>query len=100
MSFALARLTKLREAARGRDCQARLIGICNHNPETVVLAHFRMIGITGMGYKSGSDWLGAWLCSSCHTEVDRNKSPEIQLDFAKAVFRTQAQLIEEARLEE
>ena len=29
----------LRKLAKGRDCQVRLPGICNGNPETVVLAH-------------------------------------------------------------
>ena len=62
-----ARLTK---AARGRDCQVRLPGICNGNPETVVLAHYRMAGMCGTGMKP-HDLLGAWACSACHDEIDR-----------------------------
>jgi hypothetical protein len=64
------RQTKLTRAARGRECQVRLPGICNGNPETVVLAHYRMVGISGTGMKP-HDLLGAWACSACHDEIDR-----------------------------
>lgn len=62
--------TRLTKAARGRDCQVRLPGICNGNSETVVLAHYRMAGICGAGMKP-HDLLGAWACSACHDEIDR-----------------------------
>lgn len=87
-------MSKLRALAQGRDCQARLVGICNGNQETTVLAHFRMSGLSGFGTKS-PDFIGAWLCSGCHAWVDTHKDTQTQLDFAKAVFRTQATLIEE-----
>lgn len=76
----------LRKLARGQACQIRLPG-CNSNPETTVLAHFRLSGISGMGLKP-PDWLGAWACSWCHSYVDGHKDAETQLDFAKGVFRT------------
>jgi len=41
-------MTNLRKEARGRNCQVRLPGICNGNPETTVLAHYRMAGLNGM----------------------------------------------------
>ena len=44
-------MANLRKEARGRECQVRLPGICNGNPETVVLAHYRMVGICGTGMK-------------------------------------------------
>jgi hypothetical protein len=49
-----------------------------------------------MGMKS-PDLIGAWACDACHQQVDRaaRGDPETQLDFARAVFRTQAQLINE-----
>lgn len=39
---------------------------CNHNPETVVLAH---LGGGGMGRKR-NDLHGAFCCSSCHDVLD------------------------------
>jgi hypothetical protein len=69
----------------------RLPNICNHNPETVVLAHFRLIGTSGLGLKP-EDWQGSWCCSSCHTWVDSHKDAETQLAFAHGVFRTLAAL--------
>jgi len=59
--------TKLTKSARGRECQVRLPGICNHDPEKVVLAH---LNGGGMGTKH-PDLFGAFACSSCHDEIDR-----------------------------
>ncbi len=50
--------TKLTKAARGRECQVRIPGVCNGNPETVVLAHYRLAGTCGVGQKP-SDLQGA-----------------------------------------
>lgn len=90
-------MTNLRKLAKGRECQIRLAGICNHNPETVVLAHLRMMNLSAMG-KKAPDWLGAWACSACHSCVDTHHDAQTQLDFAKAVFRTQAILFKEGAL--
>jgi hypothetical protein len=83
---------KLREYARGQDCQIRLPGICNGNPETTVLAHFRMAGISGMGIKS-PDVLGAHACSDCHGYVDTHHDIETRLSFLEGVIRTISLLI-------
>ncbi|TDF41921.1 DUF1364 domain-containing protein [Alteromonadaceae bacterium M269] len=59
--------TKLRNSARGQECQLRIPGICNHNPETTVLAH---VGEdSGMGMKA-SDLEAAFGCSACHDAID------------------------------
>jgi hypothetical protein len=78
----------LRKAARDRDCQVRLAGVCNHNPETTVLAHVRQIGISGFGIKC-PDILGAWACSACHAYCDSHHDAETNAAFAEGVFRTQ-----------
>lgn len=62
-------MANLRKEARGRECQVRIYGICNGNPETTVLAHYRMAGICGTGMKP-DDLIGAWACSDCHAEID------------------------------
>lgn len=88
---------RLRALARDRDCQIRLPGVCLQSRETVVLAHFRLSGVSGLSFKS-PDFIGAWACAACHTYVDTHKDAQTQLDFAKAVFRTQAKLIEEGEV--
>jgi len=88
---------RLSKEARGRECQGRIPGACNFNSETTVLAHFRLIGISGLGIKAPS-WCGAWLCSGCHTLVDSCKDDDVQLDFAKAVLRTLGILFTEGKL--
>ena len=77
----------------------RLEGICDHNPETTVLAHIRMPGISGMGIKA-DDLLGAWACSSCHDAVDRRSHTDLDRDYVRlahleGMVRTIAQLRKE-----
>ncbi|MBU0703813.1 MAG: DUF1364 domain-containing protein [Chloroflexi bacterium] len=89
---------KLREEARGRDCQVRLPGICNGNPETVVLAH---LNGAGMGRKH-HDLHGAWCCSSCHDEIDRRTrimdAEAARLAHLEGVIRTQIVLLSEGKI--
>lgn len=73
---------KLRKAARGRECMVRLPGVCNHNPETTVLAHVRLAGVSGMGMKA-DDLLGAWACSSCHDAIDRRGHLDLERDYVR-----------------
>jgi hypothetical protein len=93
---------KLRNEARNRDCMVRLPGICTHNPETVVLAHVRMAGISGMGLKA-DDLLGAWACSSCHDAIDRRAHTDLDRDSVRlahleGVIRTIATLRREGKV--
>lgn len=83
----------LRQLARGQTCQIRLPGICNYNPETTVLAHYRLLGLSGMGFKN-YDLIAAWACSNCHAYVDTHKDDSTCAAFAEGVFRTQAKIID------
>lgn len=92
------RQTKLTKAARGRECQVRIPGVCNGNPETTVLAHYRMAGTCGVGYKP-NDLQGAWACSACHDACDGRRSDigrgQARQYHAEGVMRTQALLLRE-----
>lgn len=87
--MAKPKMTKIRESAEGEDCQVRIPGICNFNPETTMLAHLPGGGM-GMKYP---DYLGAYACSSCHDEIDRRTRfcdiEYVKLCFYEGVFRTQ-----------
>lgn len=94
-------MTDLRKEAQGRECQVRLPTVCNFNPETTVLAHLRLAGITG-GAQKAPDLLGAYACSACHAEVDR-QTRTLERDFVRSAFlegilRTQYVLICEGKL--
>jgi hypothetical protein len=70
--------------------------VCNHNSETVVLAHIRMPGISGIGLKA-DDALGAWACSACHDAIDRRAHTDLDRDYVRlahleGMVRTIAQL--------
>ena len=78
----------------------RIPYICNGDPATVVLAHYRLAGYCGTGYKP-DDALGAGCCSSCHDAVDgRSKGDreEMRLAHAEGVMRTFAELRKEGLL--
>ena len=77
-------------------------GICNGNPETEVLAHYRLIGLSGMGMKSPNE-IASFACSACHDAIDRRAHTDLERDYvrlahAEGVFRTQAILIAEGKL--
>ncbi|WP_289281545.1 MULTISPECIES: DUF1364 domain-containing protein [unclassified Methylophaga] len=83
-------MSTMRKSARGQECQVRLIGICNFNPETTVLAH---LGGGGIGMKK-NDIHGAFCCSACHDALDgRTKylidKETLELAHRQGVERTQ-----------
>ena len=93
---------KYRDLARNQMCMVRLPGICNHNPETVVLAHYRLAGTCGTGIKP-PDLLGAWSCSDCHDAIDHRSAPtmthhERTLAHAEGVMRTLYALIKQGKI--
>lgn len=66
------RSKKLRSAARGQPCTGNFPGICNYDPETVVLAHLHDETF-GMGMKA-DDTSAIHLCSDCHRAYDLHKT--------------------------
>jgi hypothetical protein len=89
----IIRSKKIRESAKGEDCQIRVEG-CNNNSETVVFCH---LGGAGIGAKS-SDLFGAYGCSTCHGKADGQipshwSATVLGLYFYQAVIRTQQILV-------
>lgn len=88
---------KIRSSARGEECTFQIVGVCNFNPETVVLCHLPD-DTHGMGKKS-DDISSAYGCSSCHDAVDRRQWSE-ELEgrrdwyLRRAMVRTWRKLIE------
>ncbi|MBH2564209.1 DUF1364 domain-containing protein [Serratia marcescens] len=94
-------MSKLTREARGRECQVRIPGVCNFNPETTVLAHYRLAGTCGTAIKP-DDTQAAWACSACHDEIDRRTrlidANDARLMHAEGVMRTQEILRKEGKL--
>ena len=94
-------MTDLRKLARDRECQIRAPGVCNGDPATTVLAHYRLAGTCGTGMKP-NDIQGAWACSSCHDYVDGRGGmvdrTEARLAHAEGVMRTIDTLVKEGRV--
>ncbi|MFI7857366.1 DUF1364 domain-containing protein [Pseudomonas promysalinigenes] len=96
------RQSKLTKAARGRECQVRIPGACNGDPETTVLAHYRLAGICGVGIKP-NDLQGAWACSACHDAVDSRRKTkfsheELRFMHLEGVVRTLDILVSEGKV--
>ena len=89
------RIKKIRESARGIDCTVESV-YCNHDPETVVFAHYGEPGEKGMGIKP-DDTSGFYACSACHDFVDRRRNhahgTDIEWYCFRAMRRTFALLI-------
>ena len=62
---------KLRQSAKGRECTLNIVGVCNYDKRTTVLAHIN----TEFGKMGGKtdDYSACFACSSCHTHLDTNK---------------------------
>ena len=93
-------MMNIRKSAKGQDCQVRVPRVCNHNPETVVLAH---LGGAGMGRKQ-HDIHGAYCCSACHDAIDgRRRTPfhraSLKLMHLEGMVRTQRLLLEQGLIE-
>ena len=92
---------KLRDSARGRDCELRLIGSCNGNNETTVLCHIGRDRGTAI---KCNDTMAVFACSSCHDVIDGRVSydakanPNIEDDKLRALEATQAHWINEGLL--
>lgn len=86
-----------RKLARGKECQIRL-PCCNGNPDTTVLAHYRMAGYCGTGIKPDDCTFGAWACSSCHDAIDGRvkldgwSKTDLRLAHAEGIMRTQMEI--------
>ena len=83
---------KLRASANGRECTVRMPGICNHNPETTVLAHLPC-GQKGMGMK-GFVSVAVYACCSCLDVIDGRAAGDIDWqDMPRAIAETHEGLI-------
>lgn len=87
---------KIRNSARGQNCQVRIPSVCNHNSETVILAH---VGKgSGMGQKC-DDIHATYACSACHDVIDRRvrqgNANEVMVYAYEGMVRTQKLLLEQ-----
>ena len=81
----------LRRYAKSQPCMVRYEG-CDGGGETTRLAHWRQIGLSGMGIKC-NDLAGAFACANCAAITDTDHSDKAQLEFARGIFRTQDELV-------
>ncbi|MDQ6988481.1 MAG: DUF1364 domain-containing protein [Mariprofundaceae bacterium] len=93
---------KLRKSAQGQDCTLNIVGVCNYNTETTVLAHLPS-DMAGMGSKS-PDFCACFACSDCHDVIDgrvMNVEAVVHREFymLRAQVRTLKIWIEEGLIE-
>lgn len=96
-------MSKITKFAEGKNCTARIPGVCNHNPETSVWAHLNAIRWgSGKGVKV-KDACGLIACSDCHDVIDGRVPSEhsakyIMLCSYEGHMESLAMLIEEGVL--
>ena len=91
----------IRQSARGETCTLRLLGVCNHDPATTVLAHLRVFGAAGMGQKP-ADYAAVYACHACHDALDRRDMMSAgqcgMEDILRALLETHRRLAAKALL--
>ena len=91
-------MSAITKFAEGKDCTARIPGVCNGNPATSVWAHLNSIRWgAGRGIKV-KDACGLIACSSCHLVIDGAPSDytltEVKMMAYEGHFESLAMLIE------
>jgi len=81
---------KLRSSAKGEQCTVNIAGVCNYNPETVVLAHLPDES-NGMGKKS-DDISSCYACSACHDVIDGRSNYCIDWAYHKQFYMRRANI--------
>jgi hypothetical protein len=90
---------KYTKSARGKECQIRIPGVCNHRPATTVFCH-----LNGGGGTKHLSIHGAYGCSDCHDLVDgRTQSDvydgmDIKWMHYEGMVRTQKIMVKEGIL--
>lgn len=76
----MSKINKLRKSAKGQDCAMQVMGVCNYNNATTILAHVNYNG-GAMGGKS-HDLSAVYACSECHDFIDsRNHANHPEQEF-------------------
>lgn len=88
----------MRDSARGEQCTLQILGACNQNPETTVLAH---LPDESHGWARKADDVSAcYACSSCHDIADgrapwpAGEAPHRDWYFRRAQTRTWRRMVE------
>lgn len=91
----------IRQSAEGEDCTLNIVGVCNYNPKTTVLAHLPDES-KGMGRKS-DDISACYACSDCHDVIDGRdmkkltalvESGDLEWYMRRAMVRTWRRLVD------
>jgi hypothetical protein len=99
LKSARPKMTPIRRAARGQECTLQILGVCNGEPDTVVLCHSNKLEHgKGMGLKA-PDTAACFGCSCCHDVLDGRRprpagmtAENVDTYFTYAVERTHAVL--------
>lgn len=97
------RSQRLRDAAKDQPCTLNIIGACNNNPDTTVLAHLPGEH-KGIGTKV-CDLNAVHACSKCHAVIDgvvkwpADEQPHADWYMRRALHRTLVNLVWQGELQ-
>jgi len=75
----------------------RVPHVCDGGGPTTVGCHYRLAGVSGMGYKA-PDLFIAWGCAACHRWVDTHHDDATKVLMLEGIVRTQDVLIREGKI--
>jgi len=75
----------MRKSARGEKCTLQIVGACNCDPSTTVLAHLPDES-HGMA-KKADDISACFACSSCHDVIDGRKKWPLIVGVSEVEYR-------------
>lgn len=78
-------MTPLRKSARDESCTIQKVGVCLHDPKTVVLAHLRWLGDCGGALKP-MDLQAVYACAECNRWTD---SPSLAETRDRAAYEAE-----------
>lgn len=88
------RSKKIRDSARGETCAMQVVGVCNHDPDTVVFCHLNEL-FAGKGASTKADDVaGFYACGACHHAYDEGEIEDEYFYLLRAMYRTWRRLIE------
>lgn len=78
-------LPPIRNSAHGEECTLQILGVCNYDPATTVLAH---LPDESHGLSKSDDLSGCYACSACHDVIDgRTDWPTEEAGLREWYFR-------------
>lgn len=74
-------MTAITKFAQGKECTARIPGVCNRDPATSVWSHLNSVRWGAGRSQKAPDVCGLIACYNCHMVIDRQHKTDHDREF-------------------